>query len=419
MQSLTLRIENHATLPNGGPVSLTLSGGTAQVGRKSGMDWVLPDASRHISSHHFDVSFRDGRYYITDVSTNGTFLHGERYRLDSAHEVQDGDRYTVGQYIIRATLGAGAVAGLPDGLQDGLQTPMTGPASGAPHGVSVPPYQAELDDWADLMPQTPAHHHPSGPGGQPPIPSPGQIPPPAPAPDMRPDMGYAPYAPEPAFPETPPAPQPFYGQPAPPPAPDIPSQPPNGQAAQDRFLAAFLEGAGVPPQTVPDIPPEALGHMLGQCVRMCTDDFMKMLTDRAAVKMFFSKEERTMLNAAGNNPMKFMPDRDAAFAAMFVTPRDGYMTGPDSFANALTDIRQHQAAVVAALQPALADMLDGLSPDEIEDSTEGGRLGGKSKKFWEEFVQRWDDKAARGENGMLDSFIDAFSKHYADALRRM
>ncbi|TNE68631.1 MAG: type VI secretion system-associated FHA domain protein TagH [Rhodobacteraceae bacterium] len=448
MHSLKLRIENHATLPNGGPVTLTLSGGSAQVGRKAGMDWVLPDASRHISGHHFDVSFRDGRYYITDVSANGTFLHGERYRLDSAHEVQDGDRYTVGHYIIRATLEAGAT----EGVHDGLQTPMATAASPAPvPGVSVPPYQADLDDWADLMPQTPAHHTSAA---QPPLQTPGHMPDQAPP---TPDMGFVPpmtppppmqyggpavppagpsawdmpaapepyapphpgFAPEPPAPATPPEPQPFYGQPAAPLAPEPPSHPQGSTDTQDRFLTAFLEGAGVSPHAVPDIPPEVLGRMLGQCVRMCTDDFMKMLTDRSAVKMFFSKEERTMLNASGNNPMKFMPDRDMAFAAMFLTPRDGYMTGPDSFANALTDIRQHQAAVVAALQPALAEMLDGLSPDEIETTTEGGRLSGKSKKFWEEFVRRWDDKAAKGENGMLDAFIEAFSRHYADALRRM
>jgi type VI secretion system FHA domain protein len=430
MQTLTLRIENYATLPNGGPVFLTLSGGSAQVGRKAGMDWVLPDASRHISGHHFDVSFRNGRYYITDVSANGTFLHGERYRIDSAREVQDGDRYTVGHYIIRATLGAGAAEAAPDGRP----TPMEAPA------VSAPPDHTDFDDWADLMPQAPAHHGHTPDTGM--VQQPILAPEPAPAPPS--DAGFAPQlqypshvAPEapgpsawdvpppPAYtpdPASTPEPRPIYDQhnsqadPAQPQA--APPQPQMTADGQDRFISAFLEGAGLSPQTTAEIPPEELGRMLGQCLRMCTDEFMMMLKDRSAVKMFFSKEERTMLISSGNNPMKFMSDRDMAFAAMFLSPRDGYMTGPDSFANALTDIRQHQAAVVAALQPALADMLDGLSPDEIETTTEGGRLGGKSKKLWDEFVRRWDDKAA-GENGMLDEFIKAFSKHYTDALRRM
>ena len=123
--------------------------------------------------------------------------------------------------------------------------------------------------------------------------------------------------------------------------------------------------------------------------------------------------------ATGNNPMKFMADPDQAFEALFVKPRDGYLTGPDGFENALVDIRRHQAAVIAAVQPALAEMLDGLSPTEIEEETGGGMLGGGARKAWDEFSKRWETRAAQGENGMLDAFIKAFSRHYSEALRKL
>ncbi|MGR3467475.1 MAG: type VI secretion system-associated FHA domain protein, partial [Shimia sp.] len=111
MDILTLRIENHKTLETGGPVQITLHGKGAQVGRKSGNDWVLPDPSRHISGHHLDVSYEGGRYVLTDVSSNGTFLQGERYRLSGPHPIAHGDRFTVGRYILRAEITAGGVIG--------------------------------------------------------------------------------------------------------------------------------------------------------------------------------------------------------------------------------------------------------------------------------------------------------------------
>ena len=96
-----------------------------------------------------------------------------------------------------------------------------------------------------------------------------------------------------------------------------------------------------------------------------------------------------------------MLDPDEAFDALFVVPRSGYQTGADGFENALTDIRKHQSAMMAAVQPAMADILSGLAPSDIESAT-GGSGGGVL--------------ANQGENGMLDAFIDAFAKRYSEAL---
>ncbi|QUJ78242.1 FHA domain-containing protein [Sulfitobacter albidus] len=133
MKTLTLSIENHATLENGGPVFLTLSGKGAQVGRKAGNDWVLPDPSRHISGHHFDIVFERGQYLLIDVSSNGTFLQGERYRIDGALVLEAGHRLTVGHYII--------------GVQIEESAPAPAPA---------PPPEDEFDDvWGSLIRRSP------------------------------------------------------------------------------------------------------------------------------------------------------------------------------------------------------------------------------------------------------------------------
>lgn len=472
MTTLTLRIENHATLDNGGPVTLTLTGKGAQVGRKSGNDWVLPDPSRHISGHHFDVSFENDAYFLTDVSSNGTFIHGERYRIDGTHQIADGDRFTVGQYIIKAELTA-------DVPQPETEPPMATPQQPAapyspPPGPPAPPAPPQIDEfndvWGDLggdgSLQAPPPRQALTPSPAASVQAPGEYgqEPTGGAVPQQPDFsqmgaapGVAPAAPT-AFPipgersvaaspaiGTPPSAEPA-AQPPMPPVPDpaapgigsegfgiaqsaTPPQPvaPQPQAAPvypptantDAFLRAFMEGAGITDASQLQIPPEHLGRILGQVARVGTNELMRMLQDRAAVKLFVSNEDRTMRVATGNNPMKFMIDSDQAFEAMFLEPREGYLTGADGFENALSDIRRHQAAVIAALQPALAEMLVGLAPDEIEGEISGGIMGGSSRKAWDEFTKRWEARAAQGENGMLDAFIKAFSRHYAEALRKM
>ena len=83
--TLSLRIENYDVLENGGPASITLDRKGCSIGRGSAMDWVLPDPMRIVSSHHCDIAFRDNAYWLTDVSTNGTFLQGQSHRLDGPH----------------------------------------------------------------------------------------------------------------------------------------------------------------------------------------------------------------------------------------------------------------------------------------------------------------------------------------------
>ncbi|WP_299733453.1 type VI secretion system-associated FHA domain protein TagH [uncultured Tateyamaria sp.] len=218
-------------------------------------------------------------------------------------------------------------------------------------------------------------------------------------------------APRPA--PAPAAAEPAQSAPAPAPAPEPTPAP---EPATNALLEGFLEGAGIQDADQLGFDLHDLGVMLGKCARLGTQEMMQMLQDRSAVKFFVANDDRTMRIASGNNPMKFMIDPDEAFTALFVQPRDGYQTGPEGFDNALTDIRQHQAAMMAAIQPALADMLEGLAPKEIAQDAGGGRLGSGARKSWEEYEKRWEARAAQGENGMLDAFLDAFARRYNQAL---
>ncbi len=530
--TLILRIENFDQLETGGPTWLQLDGHGASIGRRGSMDWTLPDPSKMISGHHFDVTFRDGIYLLTDVSTNGTFVDGQGHRIQGELALRGGERLIVGHYIIAVDLpsaqpqvaaggpdewdvfpgpsepvapppsrpmspggslddlGGGFVPlpGGPRGLQTGpgaqpglktensLQIPMY--TQGGMPGVQTPGMQTPGVQVPagppQTPPQTPAQTDavpPAAPGGLPIPPAPPPIPA-APEPALTP--AYVPTLgqdtpPEPApvaeIPSAPPAspPQDEFDSPAPrslgeptPAAPmprptsaPIPSPVPSpvstpgplpeaasqiaaaapatpgaqggGQGGDvTAALRAFCEGAGLDPNALK--PEDAIGlmHMLGRCSRIATEEIMLMLKARADVKNFTRGGVRTMLSANANNPMKFMPDSQQALELMFVAPRDGFMMGADSFDDALKDIRLHQEAVFRALQPALAEVFGGLSPEEIEAACDGTGSnlfggGGGAAKLWQAYVERWDSKAQAGEHGILDAFLQAFARAYAEA----
>ena len=445
--TLTLRIENFDTLEDGGPLWLTVDRRGASIGRKRGMDWVLPDPARHISGHHFDIGYNDGAYWLTDVSTNGTFVEGNRHRLEGPYRLQGGERLLVGHYVI------GVQVALPVAAPE--QQP--GHLGATDWGLPASPTVEDMDPWdfggGPVAPVNPVPPRPAQPARHEDIglefmPMQQPAPPPRPAPQglqvpgvpqqsqpvtSPPQFGGGGHVAPPALqmpstavpaaaPVAPPA------QPAPQPViPEYPTyqqappdpRPAPGAQAED-FVHAFCQGAGVNPTLAQGVDGLALAQALGRVARLSADEIMRMLQDRANVKQFTKGGERTMRSATGNNPMKFLPDAEQALEAMFLRPRDGFMTGPDGFDNALKDLRAHQMAVFAALQPALAAVLDGLSPEEIE-ATEvtGNLLGGSRKgKSWDLFVRRWDAKANAGDHGMLDAFLLAFARAYAEVNAR-
>ena len=103
--ALTLKIENETSLPDGGPLSVSIQGKRGiDIGRDQYLDWTLPDPTRTISGKHCEVRWHDGAYWLHDISTNGTFLYGADSRLKEPHRLRNGDRFAIGHYIIVATV---------------------------------------------------------------------------------------------------------------------------------------------------------------------------------------------------------------------------------------------------------------------------------------------------------------------------
>jgi type VI secretion system FHA domain protein len=106
--TLTLAITNVSTLDNGMPTEFVLHRRGAVIGRAATCDWCLPDPRNHISSRHCEVRFDGNAYMLSDCSTNGTYLNGTSERMSAPRKIEDGDRFQIGHYDIRARLSGDA-----------------------------------------------------------------------------------------------------------------------------------------------------------------------------------------------------------------------------------------------------------------------------------------------------------------------
>jgi pSer/pThr/pTyr-binding forkhead associated (FHA) protein len=82
--------------------------------------------SREVSRRHARVELRHGRHFITDESTNGVFVNGER--ASRSHLLRDGDVVQVGNVTFRFSAGSvpQATSVVPDLLPAGPAAPPGG-----------------------------------------------------------------------------------------------------------------------------------------------------------------------------------------------------------------------------------------------------------------------------------------------------
>ncbi len=75
------------------------------IGRAAANDVVLPDVEKRVSGRHARIDRAGGSYRIVDLgSTNGTFLNDRRLEPNVDQELRDGDRISIGNYVLRFLL---------------------------------------------------------------------------------------------------------------------------------------------------------------------------------------------------------------------------------------------------------------------------------------------------------------------------
>ena len=445
---LTLKIENHASLPDGGPLSVRATGTRGlDIGRDTYLDWTLPDTGRFISSKHCEVRHKDGSYWLNDVSTNGTFLYGHDKRVQSPYRLRNGDRLVIGQYIVAVEIDSES----EEDFQGGADAPDFSGQQDNPWGSqgNVPP----PIDPRELQPQKkrPAGADPlewfadipavETPAPQPPLkpPAPAWSAPPAAA--AAASIWGAPPAqaappPPPAVPPPPPpveAPRAAPRQPAPP-APEneavTSAQGPFRRTGDEaragdagEFRRAFARGAGISPESIGNRSSAEFAELLGRMIRILADELRALLIARAETKGIVRASNQTMIQAIDNNPFRFSPTAEDALRIILGPPTTSYLDGPKALDLSFRDLKNHQIATFTAMQQALKLLMEDLDPEKIDKSVDqergiGAMMGSRKARLWDTFQTKWQAKAAQHGDGMVDNFMMLFAKCYDQASRK-
>ena len=458
--ALVLQLVNETTLPDGGPVSCRISGKRGiDIGRDAHLDWTLPDPSRFISSKHCEIRYKDGGYWLYDVSTNGTFLNGADHRMQAPHRLRNGDRFTVGHYIVAVTVEgeegsaeAGPQSALPASdhsanyqelwVNQGDVPPPIDPKLLKPARHNQPVHSDFLD-WAADVPDpfhAPAPSYPAPPSA---------MPKPA-APQARPvssDMDWA-VGPPSHVPVPPPPPPPM---PAPrrpeesatgalsweeltpvaadrPPGPAVP--PSSGGApvlaspasateiaSLEAFVRQLATAAGLPEDVATRKDPGELAQQIGSVLRLVTENLMQLLNARLQAKQMARTSSHTTVQAIDNNPLKFSPSAPDALRIMFGPATPSYLDALRAIGQSFDDLKAHQIKTYSAMQHALTRLMADLDPRTIEQDTDKGRgiadmLVSRKAKLWDAYEARWEAKIGRAGSGPVEAFMLYFAEYY-------
>ncbi|MBK7982253.1 MAG: type VI secretion system-associated FHA domain protein TagH [Candidatus Competibacteraceae bacterium] len=153
---LKLTITSYQRLSPGQEIAKTLGREPLTIGRAAQNDWVLQDPERILSKHHCTVLYREGAYFLTDFSVNGTFLNDSQQRIarNQTIELNDGDHFVLGEYEISVAFDSGE----PDSkaLLEGPFTDIVPPfdsdlLGGAPPLAADPLQHGGGDAWLDHL----------------------------------------------------------------------------------------------------------------------------------------------------------------------------------------------------------------------------------------------------------------------------
>ncbi|MER9999116.1 type VI secretion system-associated FHA domain protein TagH [Mesorhizobium sp. M0051] len=186
-------------------------------------------------------------------------------------------------------------------------------------------------------------------------------------------------------------------------------------STRDEVLREIAIGAGISPELLQLRDQHEVAAEIGAVLRAVVEELSLLLKARAAAKMLAKSTQRTMISAADNNPLKFVPGTDDILEIMFARRRAGYLDARRSIEDAFRDLKTHEFATYAAMQAALSRLLDDLSPEAIGRKLPPTSFTSKKGQAWDAYVATWRTMEEAHENGMLDIFLAYFSEAYAKA----
>lgn len=436
--ALCLTITSYHKITPGQCPEKSMDQGVMAIGRSSENDWVLPDPERLVSSQHCVIQYKDGRYYLTDNSTNGVELvnAGIRLRRGNSEPLHDGELIRIGDYEIQARIdfnvqavGSQPFAGDSPNSFEALMGAVASPPAPTPmiapqfHGASSMETLPDLFDFLSpsaVPPPTVADHVPSE---QHDFRPPAPVAVPAPEPEKAQVQGSVIPEDWDLFGDAPAA----VVNTAPPPAPIAPpppvvepvALPVAGSEPQPDLLQAFLRGAGLDQLRLDKADACAQMESIGRSYRLMVEGLIDVLRARASLKGEF-RMQQTMIRPAENNPLKFAPNADEALLLLLRHGNQAFMAPDVAVRDSFDDLRAHQLAVMAGVEAAIKHLLMRFEPAQLEERM--GKPGGLSSifngsrqaQYWQQFTELYSNISREAQEDFQDLFGREFSRAYEE-----
>jgi len=475
---LCLTITSYHKITPGQCSEKSMDQGVMAIGRNSDNDWVLPDPERLVSGKHCVIQYKDGRYYLTDNSTNGVELvkAGIRLRKGNSEPLQDGEVIRIGDYEIQARVDfslpvtdSNPFAESPSSFEALMGRQGATPVSPAPIQVASPAHfqgASAMDTLPDLFdfltptsvpPATQPDHVPAEQHDfRPPTPIPRPSPPPVAEPVIPPSASvipddWDPFSDQPApvavapMPITPPpvvAPPlpvvPPVLEPIPTPVPQMPVAEVTApteptplrealvarvepaaspvEASQPDLLQAFLRGAGLDQLRLDKAQAEAQMESIGRSYRLMVEGLIDVLRARSSLKGEF-RIQQTMIQPVENNPLKFAPNVDEALLLLLRHGNQAFMAPDVAVRDSFDDLRAHQLAVMAGVEAAIKHLLARFEPAQLEERM--GKPGGLSSIFngsrQAQYWQQFTELYSNISREAQEDFQDLFGREFSRA----
>jgi type VI secretion system FHA domain protein len=393
--SITVKIMRRAP---GGRATLYATRGVevlpVSIGRDAACTIVLENPHKHISRFHVEIEEEDGIFWMSVVSkVNPVMVKGRRYGPGTRLTLNSGDAFDVAEYEVQLLL--------PEAASPEPARPAAQPAT----AQSGDPLMHVLSASATHPPTTPAlgaddaerlFNEATFLGGDAPPPKK-----PIPA-EPAPEATFIPVKAKPR----PPAPRPALTGPA-------------------ALLHAFFEGAGLPAKELSAAQSEQTLRECGAILRAAIDGVMMLLLARAEMRKEFQAEERTMVAARDNNPLKLMSDPHEAMDFLFdpAARTEGFLDPVQAVGDACEDLRSHEIALMAGMRAAILGAMRRFDPHVLErayeKSEKGFSFASRKAQLWDLYVAQQDKLARESQEDFTKVFGRDFMSAYQAQLRRM
>ena len=431
--TLRLRVvsDQRRSLGDRSSIVFTVDGGT--IGRSADNDWVLPDPLRYVSAHHARVQFRNGRYYLQDVSTNGVFVNDESEPLNrrgpDGYPLRNGDMLKVGDYQVVVALDADidqprpatdtGAAAVPTSIH-ALHT--LGRAAQTDIG-----HMLNLDDL--LVPETPTGESlmPVNAYGQAVMqapmraaavaPAPATTAPPRRAPNTDPDDDSLARRVE------------LLANAA---KRDLQSRangtaPANGATPAQLMdvnsgLQVFCRGAGIEADQLPADAQTRLLHLAGQLFREALVGMKELERSRN------ESRNRFRIEVPPPDPDDPRPSLARLTASelvleLLVSHERRRLDAVQWLRESVGEAKTHELATQQATRAAFVEFLDRLDPAELEARFERAARRGKARsadkaQYWELFITFYRNLIEMPADHLPHTFVEAFAASYRESLRK-